>query len=190
MNSLPASELLDRLTERAARNQSVLAELDLLPDEQLHLRPAAQAWTALEALRHLNLFNAPYLGWIDTAIRNGRRAEPSATFRPGWLGNKVANWARPGSTTFRVPTFRSFNPRHEELERRELTIAIDQAARTHELIGAARAVDLTHTTVRTIESKWYPLRLGDILRILVYHDWRHVEQAERATRGLAGIRTE
>jgi hypothetical protein len=50
-------------------------------------------------------------------------------------------------------------------------------------------VNLTEVKIPTALTFLIKMRLGDVLRMMVYHDWRHVEQAERATQGLAGVRT-
>jgi hypothetical protein len=49
-----------------------------------------------------------------------------------------------------------------------------------ELLEAARTVDLTRTKTGISITNLIKLRLGDTLRVVVYHNWRHIEQAQRA----------
>ena len=182
------NELLDRLQQRVTENVALLDQLATLPEEKLHLRPRPKAWTALEALAHINKFDRAYQRQVEHSLA-ATNYGPAATFRPGWLGNKVANWARPGAKTIKLWAPKSVNFREREVPAGTLADSQDYSLKLSDLIERVRTTDLARTKVATIETPWVKLRLGDVLRLLVYHDWRHIEQAERATRGLAGIRT-
>ena len=189
MKSRSATELLDRLAERARKNIDLLEGLAQLPEEALHRRPQAGAWTALEALEHLNAFNDEYYRRTERAIRGGRTVTTGAAFTSSWLGNIVANWARPGGSTIKLPTLGKMNFRERALGRATLDTCLNNERQLARMVEGARGVDLTHGRIATTEVSFIKLRLGDVLRMLVNHDWRHIEQAERATRGEAGIRT-
>ena len=182
------NHFLDQLRQRVTENVAVLDHLATLPREALHLRPRPEAWTALEALAHINKFDRAYQRQMERALGE-QRYGPSATFRSGWLGRVVANWARPGAKTIKLWAPKSMNFKRQEIRPGTLDDSKDYSARLLALIERARGEDLTRVRVATIEVSWIKLRLGDVLHLLANHDWRHIEQAERATRGLAGIRT-
>lgn len=50
-----------------------------------------------------------------------------------------------------------------------------------ELLEKSRNVDLMKIKIPLTISRWIRLRLGDILRIVIYHNERHIRQAIRAT---------
>lgn len=166
----------------------MLDHLDTLPQEALHLRPRPEAWTALEALSHINSFDRAYQRQVDRALEQQDYGSAN-TFRPGLVGKVVANWARPGAKTIKLWAPKSVNFKRKAIRPGTLEECREYSARLLALIERARSQDLTRVKVATIEVSWIKLRLGDVLRLLVNHDWRHIEQAERATRGEAGIRT-
>ncbi|MBB4080277.1 hypothetical protein GGR28_002907 [Lewinella aquimaris] len=188
MKSRSTPDLLNTLDARVRQNLELLERLRQLPDEALQRRPGPEAWTALEALEHLNVFNGAYLPRTRRAIERGKTMSPSPTFTSSWLGNVVASWAQPGAKTIKLPTLRKMNPKRKILDRTALDNCLANERELQAMIADARGLDLTGLKIKTIESSLVKLRLGDVLRMLVNHDWRHIEQAERATRGEAGIR--
>jgi hypothetical protein len=189
MKARSTSELLAALEKRADRNLRIVRSLAELPDSTLHLRPRPDSWNALQALEHINLWMSEYLPRTERAIRDSTTA-PSPTFTSGWLGNKFAAGMKPGPQTRKVPTLKRLKPDRRELSRDVIDVWLENAERQRHLLRDAHSVDLSRVKVPTALTALIRMRLGDVLRMMVYHDWRHVEQAERATRGLAGIRTE
>ena len=191
MNTRSSTELLDVLDSRAAENRSIVQRLRQLSDEELNRRPHPKAWTALEALEHLNIWSCDYLLRVEAALGStSTRATPE--FRSTWIGNQFAAGMKPGAKARKVPTLKKLNPRRQSrsLDRSVVATWLANAERQRQLLSAARSVDLNRVKIKTVLTVLLSMRLGDTLRMMVYHDWRHVEQAERATRGLAGIRTE
>ncbi len=180
---------LQELRGRAEQNLQLLENLVQLPEGALQARPSDKAWTALEALQHINSFNRAYQGRAAEAIRLNRKTQASRKFRSGFLGGIIANWARPGATTIKLPAPKKVNYRGRPLDRSVLEQSLTDARELLRLLDDAESVDLTTTKISSMEAAWFKLRLGDALRLIVNHDWRHIEQAERATRGEAGIRT-
>ena len=180
---------LQELRVRAQQNLRLLEGLAQLPEEALQARPGDKAWTALEALKHINTFNRAYQGRAAEAIRRNRSTRAPREFRSGFLGGIIANWARPGATTIKLPAPKKVNYHGRPLDREVLEQSLTDARELLDLLDDAESVDLTTTKIGSLEAAWFKLRLGDTLRLIVNHDWRHIEQAERATRGEAGIRT-
>ena len=182
MTAKDTPDLLQRLTERTERNLAAGHRFAALTSDQLHLRPRPDAWNALECLAHLNHYGDYYLPEIRRRIDTTKHRTPAPTYTSSWLGNKFAAGMKPGPKTTKVRTFKSANPVNFGLapDRSAIDEFIRQQEETLELLDKAAAVDLTKTKTGISITRLLKLRLCDTLRVVVYHNWRHVEQAERA----------
>ncbi len=182
MNPRSAPELLDRLDARLRENIALAEKLRQLPDAELQRRPSPKAWSALEAVEHVNIWNGEYLQRIAAALEDhGTSAQP--TFTSSRIGNFFAGGMKPGPKTRKIPTLKRLNPIRRDLDRSVLDHWLAIATRQQQLLGQARGADLTEIIIKTALSSLIRVRLGDVLRMMVYHDWRHLEQAERAVHG-------
>ncbi|MEM9525912.1 MAG: DinB family protein, partial [Bacteroidota bacterium] len=98
------------------------------------------------------------------------------------LGNKFAAGMKPGPRTTKISTFKSADPRNfnQELDHDAITTFIRHQEDTLELLEMARKVDMTRTKTGISITSMIRLRLGDTFRVVVYHNWRHIDQARRA----------
>ena len=189
MQARPTADLLRKLTKITERNLAAAETLLALPTATLHQRPRPESWNALECLAHLNHYGDFYLPEIRRAIAATRYAQPQSTYTSGWLGNKLAAGMKPGPKTRKVKTFKSADP-VRFADKADLPVIkefIRQQRDTLELLRAAAGVDLTRTKIGTSISRFLKLRLADGLRTVVYHNWRHVEQAQRAANVREGV---
>lgn len=182
MQSRSTSELLAKLTEITERNLAAGNTFLAANDEPLHLRPRPGAWNTLECLAHLNHYGDYYLPEIRKQMAETKYKTATETYTSSWLGNKFAAGMKPGPQTKKISTFKKANPVNffPAPGRATLTEFIRQQEETLELLGLAAGVDLTRTKTGTSLSSLLRLRLCDTLRVVIYHNWRHVEQAERA----------
>lgn len=182
MQSRSTSELLAKLTEITERNLADGKSFLASSDETLHQRPRPAAWNALECLAHLNHYGDYYLPEIRKQMAATKYKTATETYTSSWLGNKFAAGMKPGPKTKKISTLKKANPVNfsPEPSRASITEFIRQQEETLELLRLAAAVDLTRTKTGTSLTSLIRLRLCDTLRVVVYHNWRHVEQAERA----------
>jgi hypothetical protein len=182
MQARSTNDLLTALTERTRENLRVAETFLALPSESLHQRPRPQSWNALECLAHLNKYSAYYLPEIRQRMATTKYRGNTKTFTSSWLGNKFAAGMKPGEKMRKISTPGNANPtKHAELVTpTTLPDFIRSQEEMLELLTQAAHVDLTKTTTGTSLTNLLRLRLGDTLRIVVYHNWRHVEQAQRA----------
>lgn len=183
------TDLLRKLTERTRKNLAAGQEFLALESAALHRRPRPDAWNVLECLAHLNHYGDYYLPEIRTRISKTKYARHSETFTSSWLGNKFAAGMKPGEKTRNITTFKSADPRNYGKDFNYDTVSefIRQQEEMLELLRLAAGVDLTRTKTGISISNLIKLRLGDTLRVVVYHNWRHVEQAQRACGKLAAF---
>jgi hypothetical protein len=79
----------------------------------------------------------------------------------------------------KMKTFKSMNPVGSELNMDTLKKFLSQQQAILNLLDKSKAVDLNKTKTGISISKWIKLRLGDTFRVVIYHNQRHIVQAER-----------
>lgn len=172
----------DLLQDLKQRTQKVLTAAETMQDlslEELNHQPAPAAWSALECLEHLNRYGAFYLPELANRIKGGKPGK-NGTFKTGWLGNYFAKSMLPKEKLNKMKTFKSMNPAGSELDKSTLDTFIDQQYEMLKLLSKADAVSLTRTKTSISISKWIKLRLGDSFRVVIYHNQRHMVQAQQA----------
>ena len=181
MQPRPTAALLENLTAITQRNLAAGEAFLASENETLHQRPRPDAWNALECLAHLNHYGDYYLPEIRRQISTTKYRRPTEDYTSSWLGNKFAAGMKPGPKTRKVSTFKSANPINftPAPDRSTITEFIRQQHETLELLRLAAGVDLTKTKTGVSLTSLVKIRLCDTLRTVVYHNWRHVEQAQR-----------
>lgn len=182
MKTRSAVELIDQLTARTKQDLATARQFLALDSSALHLRPRPDAWNALECLAHLNHYSEFYLPEIRRQIDSTKYHQHTDTFTSSWLGNKFAAGMKPGPKTTKISTFKSADPRNfgQELDHSTIEAFIRHLEDILELLQMARKVDMTRTKTGISISPLIKLRLGDTFRVVIYHNWRHVEQAQSA----------
>ena len=82
--------------------------------------------------------------------------------------------------SFVTLTFKSKNPNGKILETSVIDTYIHDQERSLKLLDLARSKNLSKIKVPTDLGSWAKVKLGDAFRIIVYHNQRHLEQAERS----------
>jgi len=84
----------------------------------------------------------------------------------------------------KIKTFAAMNTLHKEVSIQVLDNFIDYQKSILEILNNARKVDLNKVKTNISITKLLKLRLGDVLRFLIYHQERHKLQAERAIKSM------
>lgn len=156
------------------------------PDEVLLQRAAPNKWNALECIEHLNLYGDYYLPEIERRILAAPRAPQADNFKSSWLGNKFAVSMLPaekGKKLNSMNTFKDKNPHGRSLTLNSLHRFLKQQEHLMKLLDMALEIDLTKTKTSITISKLIKLRLGDTIRVVIYHNERHLIQAQKAVEG-------
>lgn len=179
MKPRSTSELLYRLTERTHQNLEAGENLLALDLATLHQRPRPDAWNAIECLAHLNHYGDYYLPEIRQRMLKTKYDQPTDTFTSSRLGNYFAAGMKPSDKMKKISTFKNANPINfaGDLNKDVIHEFIRQQKDMLELLKIAAKVDLTRTKTGISITNLIKLRLGDTLRVVVYHNWRHIEQA-------------
>lgn len=177
---ISTQELLEDLSDRIKQGVKQVNNFAELPLEKLQQQPAAGAWSALACLEHLNRYGEFYIPEVRQALERADQA-PSPEFRSGWLGNYLAQSMRPkeNGKVSKMKTFASKNPVDETLNKDVIKTFLEQQQELLALVTESENTNLSKVRVRTT-LPLIRLRLGDTLRFVIYHNQRHLEQAQRA----------
>ena len=161
-----------------------------LPEEALRARAHEKAWNVLECLEHLNRYGDFYLPQFEAKMSQAQPAAQALTYKTGWLGNYSAEAMLPqsGKKLNVMQTFKDKNPLNAP-EISPLTIQrfLQQQKRLILLLEEAERYDLGQIRI-PLTLKWLKFKLGDTLRFLVFHEYRHILQAERALVGTENLK--
>lgn len=177
-----SEELIQDLIERTRQNINRAELLRTKTDNALNYKLAPQSWSVLECLKHLNLYGRFYLPEIAKHI-NESTYPKETNFKSGILGNYFANSLLPKEKINKMNTFKRMNPLNSKLDRSVIDEFLEQQIQMLELLDKARHISLNKTKTGISISRWIKLKLGDTFRVVIYHNQRHMEQAERALAG-------
>lgn len=169
------------ITELSTKTKEALAHTELLLDqnlETLNKRPSEQAWSALECIQHLNFYHDFYLPEFEKINENGK-AQKHPEFKSSFLGEYFANGMKYEAKPMK--TLKSTNPIGSSLDKKCLTKFHQELERLHNILGAATHKDLGKNKCGISISKLIRLKYGDALRVVIYHNERHLMQALKAS---------
>ncbi|SMG30670.1 DinB family protein [Arenibacter troitsensis] len=176
-----SKDLLKDLLERTQENKNKAESFTHLPLEILNWKSSPDSWSVLECLEHLNRYGDYYIPEIEKRIATSQHRS-TEIFKSGWLGNYFAKTMLPQEKLNKMKTFKSMNPVGSELNMDTLKKFLSQQQAILNLLDKSKAVDLNKTKTGISISKWIQLRLGDTFRVVIYHNQRHMAQAERVLR--------
>lgn len=175
---ITSKDLIQDLVERTRKNINEAERFNQLPMTTLNWKVSPDSWSVLECLEHLNLYGDFYIPEIKSQIESSKYNNPER-FESGWLGNYFAKSMLPKEKLNKMKTFKSMNPIGSNLNKEVLNKFIDQQHMLLDLLDKSKRVNLSKTKTGISISKWIKLRLGDTFRVVIYHNQRHVVQAEK-----------
>ncbi|WP_126974083.1 DinB family protein [Gynurincola endophyticus] len=175
------SEFISELQQYTQSHILAVQKLETASDEALQARPQLNAWNALECIEHLNQYGRYYIPEMSTAIAN-YKGKASDEFKPGLLGNYFAQMMLP-SHTKKIKSMKSYNPIGKQLGREVLVEFLRQQQELLVILQKCEQVNLTKVKCNISLTKLLKLRLGDTLRVVIYHNARHMLQAQKALEG-------
>ena len=183
-----SKDLLKDLLERTQENKNKAESFTHLPLEILNWKSSPDSWSVLECLEHLNRYGDYYIPEIEKRIATSQHRS-TQIFKSGWLGDYFAKTMLPQEKLNKMKTFTSMNPVGSELNMDTLKKFLSQQQAILNLLDKSKAVDLNKTKTGISISKWIQLRLGDTFRVVIYHNQRHMAQAERVLREAGRLST-
>lgn len=176
---IKAQQLISDLEALTQKHLEYAVFLNNKSKEELSLKANPQSWNTLECLEHLNLYGNFYLPEIETRLRNNKNHPSKELFKSGFLGNYFAESLWPKEKASKMKTLKKTNPINQNLDKQVIENFISQQHKMLSLLKEARTADLNKVKTSISISKWIKLKLGDTLRVVIYHNERHLKQAER-----------
>lgn len=175
---METTKLLSNLLELTQQIKQEAIAFQALPDSLLYTRPQPASWSVLECIEHLNRYGYFYIPEITIRISTSNYPTPSPVFKSGYLGNYFAKSMLPKAKLNKMKTFKSMNPSTSKVDREVLSIFIQQQDSLIALLEQAKTVNLNKTKTSISINTWIKLRLGDTFKIVVFHNLRHLKQAQ------------
>jgi hypothetical protein len=169
------ADLLARIRAHVAEVETRFAELD---DAHLTWKPSSREWSILQCFDHLVLTYDYYRPKLAHALAAPVRTPGQTTYSPSRWGRIYMYFAL--NPRYSFPTADAITPSSAPEGNLGRQVFADYLAREAELVQVIEHLgdrDLTRTRI-PIE-KMVQFNLGDVLKILVYHDEVHFLQARR-----------
>lgn len=182
-----SEQLISDLIERTRYNINEVKKMNDLPLQDLNWKPAPDRWSVLECIEHLNLYGDYYLPEIESCIRTSRTM-PDDEFEAGLLGNYFANAMLPKEKMKTMKTFKNKNPNGSSLTKKTLTRFLEQQERMLKHLDRSRRISLNRTKTSVSISRFIKLKLGDTFRVVIYHNQRHIVQAQNVLKEKASVK--
>lgn len=174
-----AKQLIDDLKNRTEEIIREVRKFEPLNEAQLNWKAHPQSWSILECLEHLNLYGDYYLPELQRRITKASKTSRPTTFKSGLIGNYFALMMLPREGKVKkMKTFKDKDPINSNLTAQVITRFLQQQETLLQLLEQARSVDLNKVKTSISISRLLKLKLGDTFRVVVYHNQRHLLQAQ------------
>lgn len=175
---IATKQLIQDLVERTERNIEQAEKFNPLSIEKLNWREEQDSWSILECFEHLNLYGDFYIPEIKNRIE-GSKTKPKESFKSGILGNYFAKSMLPKEELNKMKTFKDKNPIGSRLDKDTIDRFISQQEQILSLLDKSREINLNKTKTAISISKLIKLKIGDTFRVVIYHNERHLVQANK-----------
>lgn len=173
-----SKKLLQDLLEITRENLNIVENLKNHPSDCLNWKQNPESWSVLECIEHLNRYGDFYIPEITNKIKTSTY-KSSEVFKSNWLGKYFSKSVSYNEDLNKMKTFKSMNPINSKLNIKTLEKFISQQHQIIELLDKSKSINLDKTKTAISISKLIKLRLGDTFRVLIYHNERHIRQAEK-----------
>lgn len=172
-------QLIEELLSKTERAIAIAFAFKELSDEQLNFKTGINKWSILECLEHLNLYGDFYLQKIEEQILLQKTSINPPIFKSAMLGNYFANMilVKKGNVK-KYKAMKRMTPQQQVLTNTTIERFLRQQELLKTLLGQCQCINLNKSKIPTALSNYLKLSLGDTLRFLVYHNERHIFQAE------------
>lgn len=153
-----------------------------LSAEQLNWKPGAEAWSIGQCLDHLITTNSHFFTDFDQIISGEKKQTlwESLPLLPTLFGRLVVNATNP-KTARKVKSPKIFTPASSSVDASIVEKFIEQQGEVASKLKALEKVDARKVKVTSPVSKFVTYSLLDACTIIVNHERRHLEQAQRVT---------
>ena len=173
-----SEKLIGVLLKLTNENLNVAENFKTKSLEILNWKQDSEKWSVLECLEHLNRYGDFYIPEITSRLKSAKHKN-TGDAKSSMLGGYFSNSVSYKEKLNKMKTFSSMNPKNSRLDKETITKFVSQQQQIIELLERAKIVSLTKTKTSISISKFIKLRLGDSFRVLIFHNERHMKQAEK-----------
>jgi hypothetical protein len=182
IESFMSSELDGLVSQADAIAQDAKKVFGGLNSEQLNWKPGAERWSVGQCFDHLITTNSGYLPIIDDVLKGRKKSSvwQKLPFFPRMWGKLLVKSLDP-SQTRKIKAPKKFEPAQSDIS---ATVVEDFAGQQDKVIEAMKAtsnLDLENIIVTSPAASLVTYSLMDAYRIIVVHERRHFQQAQRVT---------
>lgn len=175
-----SNELLQQLELITQSNIAAAKTFLKLSEAQLNYKTSPGSWSTLECLEHLNLYSDFYLPEIERHLA-ALPTIPQDDFKSGFMGNYLVNMVIPKDSAKKMKTFAAMNPSGGNLSREVIASFLASQDKLIKLLTQSKYANLNQAGIAVTFTKLIKLKTGDALRFMVYHNQRHIQQAQRVS---------
>ncbi len=175
-----STELLQKfLSEAPLLIDTATKQYISLKENQINWKPSEKKWSVGECIDHLvvthKLYNSKIKELQPLAEVSG---EGSFKFKHTFSGRMILKYVDPNSTT-RAKTFKVFKPSMRQINTNIIRSFCEEVETMISFAEKLRGVDITKIKISSPVTKLLRMNVGDVLLINLYHDKRHINQAEK-----------
>lgn len=176
---ISTKDLLENLKDLTKDHIQIVSQLKKESDEILNWKQDSESWSILECIEHLNRYGEFYIPEISLRISQAKHSNVPI-FKSNWLGTYFSNTVSYKEKLNKMKTFSVMNPNNSNLENTVLDTFVEHQHQLLNLLKNAEKVHLDRTKTAISISKLIKLKIGDTFRVVIFHNQRHLKQAERA----------
>ena len=150
-----------------------------LSENQINWKPSEEKWSVGECIDHLVVTHKLYNSRIkELQPLFEDLGEGSFKFKHSFSGRMILKYVDPNSTT-RAKTFKVFKPSMRQINTNIIRSFCEEVETMISFAEKLHGADLTKLKISSPVTKLLKMNVGDALLINLYHDKRHLNQAEK-----------
>src|SRR6185369_5893662 len=176
------AQLPELVTEAQRLSSQTISTFGPLSYEQLNWKPSPERWSVGQCFDHLVASGASFLPIIDdvTTGRKTKRAFESVPFLPKLFGKLLIKSLDP-ATTRRMKAPKQIEPASSAIDTAILQSFVQQQSEIVSKMNATANLDIDRLIITSPVASFVIYSLLDAYRIIVVHEERHFQQAQRVT---------
>ena len=167
------------LSESPILIDTATKQFSCLSENQINWKPSEDKWRVGECIDHLVITHKLYNSKIKELQPLFEDSEEgSFKFKHTFSGRMILKFVDPNSTT-RAKTFKVFKPTMRQINTSIIRSFCEEVEAMISFAEKLHGADLTKLKISSPATKLIKMNVGDALLINLYHDKRHLNQAEK-----------
>lgn len=178
-NYASVTEIITAAAQVAEETKRVFGNLS---GEQLNWKPSAERWSVAQCFDHLISTNSGYLPIVDDVLAGRKKSSiwQKLPVLPGFFGKMLIKSLDPSSAR-KIKAPKKFQPAQSSVPATIIDDFVAQQSAVIEKMQATANLDLERIVITSPVASPVTYNLMDAYRIIVVHERRHFQQAQRVT---------